>query len=125
MGMTLSADVGVGIVLPDPDAEDRPAGLSAIMERYLDEDEDYGEMYYQFLKEFPLLILSYGGLLEGYQDYSVMVKSTRKTVWSGSDTINPSSFSISNEEFDQLARLISALGYEKVNPEIVVSVSYG
>lgn len=127
MGQSLTTHVGVGIVLPHPDDEEVPVGLQAMRERYLEEEgeEDYGEFYDHLLNNYPLLELNFGGVSDYFSDYTVMVKSTVSTIWDGSGAVNPSKFVISNDEFDQLAQLISALGFETINPEIVVSASYG
>jgi len=128
MGSSLSTAVGVGIVLPDPNEdEDFSEGLTALWEKYAEEsgEDDPGEFYYGLLKKYPLLDINYGGVLEYFCDYTVMVKSTVTNIWDASGSIDPAKFSISNDEFDQLASFIMSLGFEEIKPEIVVSASYG
>lgn len=127
MGRALTTHVGVGIVLPHPEEENLPEGLASAFERFVNEEgeDNIGEFYYETLKNYPLLSLNFGGVLEYCQDYTVMVEESSSTIWNGSGSINPAKFTISNDAFDQLASFIMSLGFETVNPEIVVSASYG
>lgn len=127
MGRSLTTHVGVGIVLPHPGEENLPEGLATAFERFVDEggEDDIGEFYDEALENYPLLELNFGGVSEYYDDYTVMVKDTVTTIWDGSGSIDPAKFSISNDAFDQLASFIISLGFDKINPEIVVSASYG
>ena len=135
MGRTLSNDVGVGFVLDWSDDGDELTDqqkeiLQSYVDNYDDEDEygsideAYYDMLYGLVKKYPLLTTEMSYFEDYSYGYAVLVKSTVSSSYGSILILDPAKFSISNDEFDELTKMMFDLGIQ-TNPKIISMVSFG
>jgi hypothetical protein len=135
MGRSLSNDVGVGFVLNwGEDGDELTDHQKEILSNYVEDyegDDDYDdidEAYYDMLseivKKYPLLKVEMSYFEDYSYGYAVLVKNTICSSYGSILELDPAKFSISNEEFDELTKMMYDLGIQ-TNPKIISMVSFG